>query len=398
MKKILFIIIDGLADEPIKALGDKTPLEAAQKPNLNFLAQNGLCGSIEPFCFEWQKYPTSEDSILALLGFDPKRYKAGRGVYEALGAGLNLKSKDIALRVNFASVDKNLIIKDRRAGRIEDTKYLISSLNKIRIKNISFFFKKSLGHRAVLRLRSKKPLSSNITDNDPREVNKKPFQFEPKDRSLAAKFTAGALNDFINKAYFVLKSHFINQERIRRNLFPANYLLIRGAGSFKRVPSFKSAFKTKASFIAGGGLYKGIAKFLGINLINIKGATGNIKTDLKAKIDGTIKALKKTDIVFLHIKAADNLAEDGNFSGKRAFIERIDKSLRPLITLKDCLIVVTADHKTCCEKKSHCPGPVPFVIFGGDRNGTDSFDEKSCGKEKIPAKDFLKFVMSLQKK
>src|SRR3989344_18511 len=123
--KTLFIIIDGFGDRPIPKLGNKTPLESAKTPNLDFFAKNGICGLIQPFQFSWQKYPTSDISHLALFGYNPKIYYLGRGPYEAVGVGIKLKAGDIALRANFATVDNNLKVIDRRAGRVEKTHSLV---------------------------------------------------------------------------------------------------------------------------------------------------------------------------------------------------------------------------------------------------------------------------------
>jgi 2,3-bisphosphoglycerate-independent phosphoglycerate mutase len=398
MKKIVFIVIDGLADDPVKAFGGKTPLEAARIPNLTFMAKNGFCGAIEPFMFDWQKYPTSEDSHLALFGFDPKRYDFGRGIFEALGIGIPIKSRDVAIRANFATVDSNLIIKDRRAGRIENTQALINDLNRIKIKGTQIFVKKAFGHRAVIRIRSTKDISPEITDSDPKIIGKNPLEIKTKNKTKGAIFTAGIVNEFISQAHQVLKSHFINQERKKRGLPPANYLLIRGAGRFKKLPSFKKTWGLKACCIAGGGLYKGIAGAIGMEILKVKGANGGINTNLKEKMNMAKKALKKNDFVFIHIKAADNLAEDGNYAGKKSFIEKIDKQIKILLDLKNCLIAITCDHKTCCEKKMHCAGKVPFLIFGGEKNDALGFNERDCQKPVIPARNFVKFILELQKK
>ncbi|MDD5221165.1 MAG: 2,3-bisphosphoglycerate-independent phosphoglycerate mutase [Candidatus Pacebacteria bacterium] len=398
MKKILFIVIDGLGDNPVKMFGGKTPLEAAKTPNLDLMAKNGFCGSLEPFMFESQDAPTSEDAHIALFGFDPKRYSLGRGIFEALGAGIPLKSKDVAIRINFATVDSNLTIKDRRAGRIENTQALINDLNRIKIKGVKIFVKKAWGYRAVLRLRSTKDISPEITSNDPREIFKQPLKIKAKNKSRSAIFTAQLLNEFVLKSHEVLKNHFINQERKKSGLPPANFLLLRGAGRFKKLPSFKKVWAMKACCVAGGNLYKGIAKFLGMEVVKVKGANGGINTNLKEKINTAKKCLKKNDFVFLHIKAADCLAEDGNCAGKKSFIEKIDRHLKPLLNLNNSDIIITCDHRTDCNKKMHAKGNVPFLIYENQSNGIESFSEKSCNKPVMPSRLFIKFIVDLQKK
>ncbi|MBI2625133.1 MAG: 2,3-bisphosphoglycerate-independent phosphoglycerate mutase [Candidatus Nealsonbacteria bacterium] len=354
-KKIIFIVIDGLGDKPIKALGNKTPLEAAKTPNLDFMAENGIYGLIEPFLFPWQELPASDISHLALFGYDPKTFYLGRGPYEAAGLGIKLKKGDIALRANFAAVSKDLIVLDRRAGRIEKTQPLIKILSRIKIKGVKILVKRSFGHRAVLVLRGKR-LSSKLTDNDPKKEGETVKKVLPADKSKEARFTAAVLNEFLDKARQFLK----NQVR-------ANYFLVRGAGQIRETPSFEKRYGLKACCVAGGALYKGIAKILGMDLIKVKGASGLPNTNLKGKFLAAKKAINKYDFVFLHIKAADNFAEDGNFLAKKDFLEKIDKNIKHLLGLKNTLIVLTGDHSTCSELKRHCVDSIPILISGFSR-------------------------------
>ncbi len=417
--KILLVIIDGLGDKPIPALNNKTPLEAAQTPNLDWLAKNGICGQILPFQFPGQKIPESDTCHLALFGYDPKIYYLGRGPYEAAGIGVNLKEGDLALRVNFATVGKNLKIIDRRAGRINETQSLIKSLNEKIISGVKFLLKKSVGHRAVLILRGK-DLSEKISDGDPKKIGKIIPKVVPlisdrvlKRQELAkAQFTAKVLNEFLERTHQILKNHPLNRKREKQGKLPANYLLIRGAGKIKKIPNFYQRYKLKSGCIAGGGLYKGIAKILGMDLIKVKGANALPTTNLKGKFLAAKKALGKYDFLFLHIKAADNLAEDGNFRGKKEFIERIDRNLTPIlnpvrnqrflngVNLKNTLIIVTADHSTCSLSKRHCSEPVPILIFGNRKDKIKEFNERVCktgGFGKIKQLDLMPKILRLAK-
>jgi len=383
VKKIILVVIDGLGDRPIPALKNKTPLEAAFTPNLDFLAQNGVCGMIETFWFPEQKYPHSDTAHLALLGYNPEVYYLGRGPYEVTGIGMDLKKGDVALRANFGTIDKNLKIIDRRAGRISQTQPLVRALARIKeINRVRFLIKKSYGHRAGLILRGKN-LSAEISDGDSKVTGVRPLSILPKRKSKEAIFTARVLNKFLEKAHQILKDHPLNKQREKQGKLPANFLLVRGAGQMKETPAFRKKYRLRAACIAGGGLYKGIGKILGMDLIKVKGATGFSDTNLKGKILAAKKNLKKYDFIFLHIKAADNLAEDGNFRGKKEFIERIDKNIESLLNLKNTLIVVTADHSTCCSLKRHCLEPVPILIFGNGRDKVSQFSEKACQKGKL---------------
>ncbi len=400
--KILLVIIDGLGDRPIAKLGDRTPLDAAKTPNLDYMAKQGVCGLITPFLFSQEKEPTSEGAHIALFGY--QNYFLGRGPYEAVGAGMKMNAGDVALRVNFATVDKNFKIIDRRAGRIEKTQPLIKALSKIKIKGVKFLIKRSFGHRAVLLLKclrlNLKQLSSGISDNDSHKNKVKIKKIIPLNQSREAKFTADVLSEYLARVHHILKDHFLNRKREKQGLLPANYLLVRGAGKFKKTPSFKERYNLSAACVAGGGLYKGVAKILGMDLIKVKGATGMADTNLKAKFRVAKNALRKYNFVFLHIKATDTFAHDNDFIGKKKFIEKIDKNIKSILCLKNALIVITADHSTCCNMKAHCLEPIPILIFGDGKDNVSQFSERTCAKgnfKKIKQTDLMPKILKLAK-
>jgi len=401
MKKIIFLVIDGLGDHPIDELKGRTPLEAAKTPNLDFLASKGLCGLMNPYLLPGQEVPKSDTCHLALFGFDPQKYYLGRGVYEAAGTGIKLKENDVALRVNFGSVDKDFLVVDRRAGRIKSTKGLIKALGKIKVEGVKFLIEKSYGHRAVLVMRGDK-LSSKISDGDPGKVGLAAKNILPEDSSKEAKFTAEVLNKFIQEAHLILNDNDLNKKREAKGLMPANYILVRGAGQLKKQESFEEMHGLKACCIAGGALYKGIGTILGMKLINVQGATGLPDTDLNAKITAAKRMTKSYDFVFVHIKAADSFAEDGNFLGKKKFIEKIDKSLSALDSLKNTLVAVTGDHSTCSDLKSHCLELIPLLIYGATNqdSGVEQFSEKDClqgGLGKMQTLDLMAKIKILAK-
>lgn len=383
-------MIDGLGDEKIPLLSYKTPLEAAQKPHFDFLIKNGIGGLVEPFYLKNQ-IPTSEDCHLALFGYNPLKHNPGRGVLEALGLGLKIKKDDLCFRGNFATVNEKFKIIDRRAGRINETESLIKSLNRLRIgqfKNISFFLKKTFGHRFVLILRGKN-LSEKVTSNDPKKNNE--FVLEIKPQIKKAKMTALFLNEFLRKSHLILKNHPFNKKR----KLPANFLLLRGAGKLKKVEKFEKKYGLKACVIAGGTLYKGIGVYLGMKNIKVSGSNGMKNTNLKGKIIAAKKSLKNYDFVFLHIKATDTFAEDGDFKGKKAFIEKIDRNLKELLSLRDVVIIITGDHSTCSLLKSHCSLPNPLLVFGLGKDKVSSFSERACREGalgKIPQLQVLKTI------
>ncbi len=397
---ILFIVLDGLGDERIKQFGNKSPLEKARTPNLDYLAKKGITGLMEP-CYT-AAIPTSEEGHFSLFGYHPKTLTIKRGIFTARGAEMKVRSGDVALRGNFSTVDKNFNIIDRRAGRIQNTKSLIKSLKGIKINNVKVLIKPAGQHRLGIILRGKN-LSCRISDGDPfySTLGNRVKKIIPLDKSSKSAFTAAILNEFLKRSHQILKNHPLNIKRKKLGLPVANYILVRGASSPQKLASFKKRYGFKACCIAGKILYQQIAKALGMKLIKVKGANGLVSTNLKAKIQAAKKALKNYGFVFLHIKATDSLAEDGNFSGKRDFIEKIDKNMKPLLGLKHILIVVTADHSTCSLLKRHCKNPIPLLIYGAGQDSVKRFSERACKKGKlgkIKQVDLMSKILRLIKK
>lgn len=392
--RILLIVMDGLGDRPLRQLEDQTPLEAAEKPNLNRLARKGITGLMSTCGIGVM--PGSDVATFAVLGFDPEKVYFGRGPLEAFGAGLSLGSNDVAFRVNFGTVDDKGVIVDRRAGRIASASDFCKELDGIVIDKVKFTLKHTVGHRAVL-VMSGKGLSPKVSNSDPKAVGVKPLTVKPLDSSKQAKSTAQALNKFLEKAAMTLAKSRLNSKRISEGLPPANCLLARGAGSPHRLETFEQKFGLKSCCVAGGALYKGVARAVGMKLIENPAFTGKPDTDLNLKLETAVNALKDFDFVFLHIKATDSFAEDGDFQSKKEFIERVDKACRALPELKDTVIAVTADHSTPCSLKKHSADPVPLLVFGPDIriDPVTNFSERSCAHGAIGRIKGLELVPEL---
>ncbi len=378
--KMLLIVCDGMGDRPVKELDNKTPLEAAKTPNLDQLAAKGMTGLMDTI--EVGIRPGSDTSHLSLFGYSPEDYYSGRGTFEAAGIGMEVKKGDVAFRVNFGTVDDNLIVTDRRAGRIDDVTELCEAIEGIEVDGIEFMIKAGTGYRAGLIMRGS-GLSHKISDCDSHEEGEKVLTVEPLDDSPEAKKTADAMNKWLMKAYEILKDHPINKKLIEDGKLPANFPLERGPGFLGQVPSMKERFDIKAACVAGAGLYKGVAKVVGMDIYHPDGATGKKDTDISAKINKAIELLKTDyDYVFIHIKATDVYGHDGDAKGKKEFIEKIDKACTPLLNLEDTVIAVTADHSTPCSIKNHSGDPVPLLIYGPDVRTDDvqEFGERPCGK------------------
>ena len=323
--------------------------------------------------------PGSDTAHLALFGYDPKVYYRGRGPFEALGVGINLKEGDVAFRCNFATVNEKFQVIDRRAGRLKDEGIeLAKSLQGIKINGIEIIFKSSTEHRGVLVLRGK-GLSSAISNTDPHspQVNP-PLKSKPLEDTEEAKRTSRIVNEFVKRSWEILSSHPLNKERRKEGKFPANIVLTRGAGVYQRVDSLKEKYGFSSCCISGAALYRGVAKYVGMQIINVKGATGRVDTDIEAKAQAAKEALRKFDFVFLHIKGADNASHDGNLEDKLLMIEKVDR-LAEILREEDVWLIITADHSTPISIKRHSSDPVPVLIYGNGirRDKVHLFDEVS---------------------
>ena len=372
MPKVIFIICDGLGDLP-NGRGD-TPLSAARKPHMDSLAREGQCGLLHTI--GRGIVPGSDTAHLALFGYDPHDYYRGRGAFEALGAGINLRTGDVAFRCNFATVDAERRVIDRRAGRLNGGKALEPAVNGIRVPGCSLKFVSTVEHRGVLVLRGS-GLSSAVSDTDPHDAGRRILRCEPADKSPEAARTASIVNEFTRRVVPALRRQPFNAKRAK----PANAILLRGAGSYRKVDGLKAKYGVQATCIAGGALYKGVARYVGMSVPHVRGATGRADTDLDAKADAALSALRNRDLVVVHVKATDSFGHDGDFEGKRRMIERIDEMMGRLRKgAEGSYLVLTGDHSTPVQLKAHSHEPVP-VLINGPWTRVDSvkrFDEASC--------------------
>lgn len=384
--KALLIIADGMADRPLKELGWKTPLEVADKPSMDHLATVGVCGIMDPIAPGIP--PGSDTAMLALLGYDALKVYSGRGAFEALGWGVEVAEGDVCFRCNFATVDENLTVLDRRAGRIADAdaSKLAESLKKVELsrKDVEFFFTNTVQHRAALVLRGSK-LSPAISDSDPETEGMKVREIKPLNNSPEAKLTVEILSELTQKFHEVLKAHPVNKERVARGQPPANFILFRGAGTLPKIKPLSQLYGMKAACIAVTSLIRGVCKAAGMQLLDVKSATGSVQTDYMAKAKAAVQALETNDFVMLHVKAPDIASHDGNAKQKVEVIEKIDKMLAYILNktdLGETYVALTADHTTSCATRSHEGDPVPLAIMGPYVRGddVDEFSERACAK------------------
>jgi 2,3-bisphosphoglycerate-independent phosphoglycerate mutase len=400
--KLIYVVIDGMGDLPIKALNDKTPLEAANTPNLNFLAKNGKTGLM--YSVRKGIAPESDVAVISLLGYDPLTQSTGRGVIEAVGAGIDVTDGDLSLRCNFATLGHGKEIIDRRVGRTlstEEAQTLTKAANeKIKLEShpATFEFENTLGHRAVLVIRnSEKNLSSNITNSDPAytivhglgvaqaDVEMVLQKCKPTDDTRKAQVSADLVNEFIEKTHALWDTHEVNAKRAAEGKLKANVVLTRDASHL--LPKFFNINKKYGlNFAALCDMHaeRGIAKLAGMHASILPPPSNNLKSDCELRVRQLMELLPYYDCFYIHLKGPDEPGHDGNCQRKTEVISAIDKyffgNLLQEITLKDNLICVTADHATPCSLKVHSDTPVPLLISGGTVKDEkiNKFCEKEC--------------------
>ncbi len=383
------MILDGIGDLPCKQLNGETPLEAANTPNLDFLATRGELGYMYPVKPGF--VPGSDEAIVSIFGND--LISSTRGQLEARGTDLKLTRGDLALRVNFATVDysKEKKIIDRRAGRTlatTEAEILAKALNKIKLP-CKFVFEPTIQHRAVLVFRG--GFSDNILGNDPHPFTGKFRLCKALDDEENSQYTVNLVNEFLEKAYKILDKHPVNEERRRKGLLPANYLLIRCPGIEN--PKLKQYKKwISPSYMP---LEIGFSKVSSMKVVTFDypklrklDSYENLWEGLKKACNFSIKTLrkynKKFDYAYIHLKETDLPGHDNKPIEKKLMLEYIDKTffkfLKKFAPPNKIKVIVTADHSTPCKLKNHSADPVPVLFYNNSIPKEKTFSEKEARK------------------
>ncbi len=344
--KIVLLVLDGVGGLPVDG---KTELETARKPNLDDLAKRGVCGVSDPVMMGIT--PGSGPAHLALFGYDPLRYQLGRGILEALGSGVEVGRNDLVARGNFATVRGGLVV-DRRAGRIptEENVRICGHLNARlpRRDGVEVRVFPGKEHRFVARFTAE-GLADALSDADPQKEGKPPIPTAPLVPE-AAKASA-IVNRFLDDVASVLAGEA-----------KANAALLRGFSKFPSIPTMQELFKVRPAAIANYPMYKGLAKLLGMEVMDVGSETADL-------FDALEKNWAGHDFFYIHYKKTDSAGEDGNFAAKVTAIEAIDPFIARLLALKPDVLVVTSDHSTPALLKGHSWHPNPFVLVSPDRRG-----------------------------
>ena len=380
--RAVLLIGDGMGDRPVASLGGRTPLDAADTPNLDRLAREGECGLMDPIAPGIRA--GSDTGHLAILGYDPFEVYTGRGPFEAAGIGMEVRKGDVSFRCNFGTVDDQLVVVDRRAGRItERTQELAQVLNGIQIEDVTFLFKESVAHRGALVMHGP-GLGARVSDTDPHRENESIVQAAPlhADDAASAK-TARLLNEWVRRSHGLLKDHPLNQERRAQGLLPANIVLTRGVGIAPALQEFDILHDVASACVVETGLIRGIARYVNMDLIDVPEATGGLDTDVMAMGRAVIKALEDHNFVLCNVKGPDVAGHAGNGPAKVESIQRIDEMVGVLVkNLKEeDVLVVTADHCTPCVVRDHSGDAVPILFWSrtGRVDDATEFNERVAG-------------------
>lgn len=383
--KYVVLIGDGMSDLPVKELGGRTPLEAANTPNMDYLAQNGVCGWV--LNVPKGMKPGSDVAAMSIFGYNPKNQYAGRGPMEAASLGIKMKKRQVAFRCNFVTIKDGKMdsftadhITTKEAGK------LIESLNKkLERKNVKFHT--GLSYRHILMTGN---ASINAKCTPPHDITGKEIGgYLPK--SEGAEF----INYLMGESIPLLLDHPVNLARIKNGKKPASMIWLWGQGGVPHLRSFKSKYNRTAGVVTAVHLLKGLGLLLGMDAPDVPGATGFLDTNYKGKVDAALKLLEKRDVVFLHVEAPDECGHMGDVKGKIRAIEDFDSKVVGEIlkvTLisgyPDTRILVLPDHPTPIKYMTHTRDYVPFVLFKSQGARTKSqgikrYNEKEIKKSKL---------------
>ena len=382
--KYLILVGDGMADYPIKELGNETPLKVAKTESMDTIASRGTIGMVQTVPRGLS--PGSDIANLSILGYDPKRYYTGRAVYEAASAGVKLDSGDVAFRCNLVTIlesNGKTIMGDYSAGHIttdEASKIIIELDQRLGSDKIRFYPGVSYRHLMVW-----KDGSEKMETTPPHDISGKDITtYLPKGEG------AEKIIQLMKEAKEILKDNLVNKGRVAASKLPANSIWLWGQGRPISLPSFKERYGLIGSVISAVNLIKGIGLTLGLSPVEVPGATGYLDTNYLGKAEYALKELRKKDFVLVHVEAPDEAAHSGDIRNKIAAIEDFDKKvvktvLEGIGQFDEYKVMVLPDHRTPIVKKTHTSESVPFAFCSSARLKEGSrqyigFNEESAEK------------------
>ena len=386
--KYIVLVGDGMADYPIGELRDRTPLEVARSPNMDFITEQGILGRIKTVPDKTK--PGSDVAMISILGYDPLKYYTGRGPLEAANLGVELSNQDVAFRCNLVTAGKDNLM-DYSAGHISSNEAtnLIKFLgSKLGTSEIKFYPGVSYRHVMLVKSGAEKGLEKLICQPPHDIVGLKISDNLPKGKN------AQMIIDLMQASREMLQTHEINMVRIDLKENPANMIWLWSPGRKPALPSFLERYGLRGSVISAVDLIKGLGRVLGMQVVNVPGATGYYDTDYKAKAVAAINALRNKDFVFVHVEAPDEAGHNGDLREKITAIERFDSLVVGTILeackrKKDFRILVLPDHATPISLRTHTSDEVFFAIYGKGvtRDEFSQYNEKEATKSKLYIKN-----------
>lgn len=396
--KHVVILIDGAADTPVKELGNKTPLEVANKPNIDSLAQKGEMGMA--ITVPENLPPGSDVANLAVFGYDPQKYYTGRSPLEAMSMNVSLELTDTTFRTNLVNLSddmpyENKTMVDYSSDEIstEEARELIKAVNEA-LKTEEYEFFGGISYRHLLVWHNKE---NNFELTPPHDISERKItEYLPKDETLLA---------LMKKSYDILKDHPVNKKREARGLRPANSIWIWGNGTKPDLDTYINKFNLKGAVVSAVDLIRGIGVCADLDVIEVPGATGNVHTNFDGKAEASINALKNgADFVYVHLEAADEAGHRHEIDNKVKAIELIDeKIVAPILghlkeSGEDFSILIMPDHPTPLDIRTHTRNPVPYIIYKSYENNKKtnlSYTEKNAETTGIIVKEGYKIIEKL---
>jgi 2,3-bisphosphoglycerate-independent phosphoglycerate mutase len=383
--KYLILVPDGCADRPVRELGGKTPLEAADIKHINALARISEVGAVKTIPDGMT--PGSDAANLSVMGFDPAVYLTGRSPLEAVSMGIDMSDTDVAFRTNLVTLEgegayEDLIIKDHSSGDIpsEEGRALIGDV-EARLGGGAVHFYPGVSYRHAMIVDHGKTHYSLTPPHD--VLTRRVGDHLPQGEG------AEEITRLMRESYAFLKDHPINVERVKAGRNPANSIWIWGQGKKPLLPSFYEKYGIRGSIVAAVDLIKGIGLCAGLDARDIPGATGTLLTNFDGKAEGAIEAFRSgKDFVYIHVEAPDECGHQGDLAGKVESLRLIDEKIfGPVLAyLQGCgepyRVLVLPDHRTPIEIRTHSSEPVPYVFFDSEKplppDARKAFSEAAC--------------------
>lgn len=366
--KYIVMLGDGMADYPIASLGNKTPLEVAEKPTMDYLCKNGELGLVRTL---YEGMPTGSDiANLSVLGYDPKKYYTGRSPIEALGLGIKLCDEDTVFRLNLVSIStdgafEDKVMLDHSSDKItNDEAYELLDALKAEFANDKIFFHRGVSYRHVLIW---KDIDYGYTMMPPHDI---------LDQKITPYLPGGKYGDTVlsmmKRSYEILMNHPVNIARMKKGLKPANCMWLWGEGTRPQIDLFSDKYGISGSVVTAVPLIAGLANGMGLKYVPVEGATGDYHTNYKGKAEAAMTVLDTDDFVFIHVEAPDECGHDGDTELKIKSIERIDEEiLKPVLEKlqnsgEPFRVLLMPDHATPIVKRTHTIDKIPYVIYSSD--------------------------------